>query len=215
MAVLGSFVWFAPRTAYAEPGAVVLVRTWQVPEVLDQGSTPMCVGYAWSAWVQSEPSPNRQWFDPAKLYREAQYIDVWPGEDYAGTSAEAGAAVLGRYGRLHAYGVSWDYEAIRRFMLERGPVVLATPWLGGMMQTNRNGYVTARGAIWGYHAVECYDIRGGSVGCQNSWGTDWGDGGRFRISRPDFERLLDMGGYAVLATFPPPVADVFSALRVN
>jgi hypothetical protein len=211
LAVVGSWVWTAPRTAYADEP--VLVRTWLVPAVMDQGDEGACVGFAWAGWAMSEPSPNRAWVDGHAIYHEAQTIDPWPGEDYEGTSTQAGAAVLARWGRLHSLTFTDQYEVARQWLLHRGPVILDTPWLMGMMDTRSNGYVTVRGQLMGYHAVECYDIRGGSVGCQNSWGAEWGRDGQFRISRPDFEMLLQLGAEVALATYPPP--DVFAALRFS
>ena len=210
LAVLGSWVGLAPRTATAD---VLLVRTWDIPAVMDQGTTPACVGYGYAAWAMSAPSLNRAPIDPYALYRFAQTLDEWPGEDYAGTSAGAGAQALAAWGRLHSYSYTAEYEVMRAWMLHRGPVLLSTPWLQGMMGTRANGYVTARGDLVGFHLVECYDIRGGSVGCLNSWGDKWGKGGTFRISRPDFERLFLMGAEVVLPTYPPPTADAFTALQ--
>jgi hypothetical protein len=212
LAVLGSWIWTAPRTATAD--GPVLVRTWQMPPVMDQGAEPECVGYAWAAWAMSEPSPIRTWADPRVIYREAQFIDEWPGEDYPGTSTEAGARVLQRYGRLgDIVDMADTYEEIRQWLLFRGPVVLDTPLFQGMQHTRTNGYIEPTGELVGYHAYYLYDIRGGSVGGMNSWGADWGKGGHFRLSRPALEYLLDIGATGVLATYPRPApADVFTAL---
>ncbi len=61
----------------------------------DQGTTSMCVAYAWTHWLEDGavthnkvPPPLIQ---PPELYAEAQEVDEWPGNQYNGTSVRAGA----------------------------------------------------------------------------------------------------------------------------
>lgn len=76
--------------AIASPPAGAADRvSWQV--FYDQGSEGACVGFSVSraaTWL------NRKRYDARWLYREAQKIDYWEGEDYEGTSVRAGMEVL-------------------------------------------------------------------------------------------------------------------------
>lgn len=57
----------------------------------DQGQEGACVGFGWSRAMSLY---NRRKFDGFWLYHEAQKVDPWPGENYEGTSTDAGAKVL-------------------------------------------------------------------------------------------------------------------------
>jgi hypothetical protein len=57
----------------------------------DQGIEGACVGFGYS-WMMS--ILNRRKYAARWLYLEAQKVDPWQGEDYSGTSSEAGAQVL-------------------------------------------------------------------------------------------------------------------------
>lgn len=57
----------------------------------DQGAEGACVGFAWS---RAMSLLNRRRYDARWLYRQAQLVDEWPGEDYDGTSVRAGGNVL-------------------------------------------------------------------------------------------------------------------------
>lgn len=61
----------------------------------DQGSEGACVGFASSRCMSLL---NRRRYDARWLYREAQQVDEWPGEDYDGTSVRAAMDVLRKQG---------------------------------------------------------------------------------------------------------------------
>jgi hypothetical protein len=64
-------------------------------EFYDQGREGACVGFSISrmaTWY------NRRRYDARWLYKEAQEVDEWPGEDYEGTSVRAGLNVLRQHG---------------------------------------------------------------------------------------------------------------------
>lgn len=60
-------------------------------ELYDQGSEGACVGFAASRMMSLL---NRRRYDARWLYREAQMVDEWPGNDYSGTSVRAAMDVL-------------------------------------------------------------------------------------------------------------------------
>lgn len=61
----------------------------------NQGNEGACVAFAIS---RMQSLHNRQRYAPWDLYREAQRIDEWPGEDYSGTSLRAGFDVAREQG---------------------------------------------------------------------------------------------------------------------
>src|SRR4051812_13317178 len=78
--------------------------------VLDQGDSSECVAFAWTHFLLAAPTTHKAGGlgdTPNKfadgLYRRAQQVDEWPGEDYDGTSVRAGAKVLQADGRLLEY----------------------------------------------------------------------------------------------------------------
>lgn len=65
----------------------------------DQGNEGACVGFGIS---RAQTMMNRVAYDATWLYHEAQKKDEWPGEDYDGTSVNAGLKVARDEGLLRA-----------------------------------------------------------------------------------------------------------------
>lgn len=59
-------------------------------EHFNQGQEGACSGFAWS---RASALMERRLFDGFALYHRAQEVDEWPGEDYDGTSINAGGRV--------------------------------------------------------------------------------------------------------------------------
>ena len=135
------------------------------------------------------------------IYRQAQLVDEWPGEDYEGTSVRAGAKVLRALGMVSEYRWAWDMETLARYVLTTGTVVMGTNWYEGMDVPNAEGFVSPRGSIRGGHAwlVLGYNRARGVYRGVNSWGKHWGQAGRFWISEEDLGRLLAESGEACSA----------------
>lgn len=141
----------------------------------DQSTEGACVGFAWS-WALS--ILNRQYYDAFWLYREAQRVDEWPGENYSGTSVRAGGDVLRTQGHrlLHKHHHEHHPEAhhgidrfrwattvddVRTAIAEGIPVVLGVEWFAGFDRPDKlsNEHWTGRGdlgVIRGGHAICCY-----------------------------------------------------------
>ena len=82
------------------------VAWWQW---FNQGQEGACVGFAAS---RAMTLLNRKRYDARWLYREAQRVDEWPGEDYSGTSVRAAMDVLRRVGHAPTYrGVTRPVDA--------------------------------------------------------------------------------------------------------
>lgn len=177
-------------------------RYWAPGPTLDQGAEPQCVGYAWRQWLASTPVRTRTGPTAADIYTAAQLVDEWPGEGYAGTSVRAGAKVMQAQGRIAEYVWAETWQQVRDWLLARGPVVFGTNWYTGFFTPDQNGYVDATGSVEGGHAYLCIgfaphdraDPKGhGSFRFINSWGSGWGQRGRFWIDSEMVGMLLASG----------------------
>jgi len=149
-----------PSSRYGAPERVEKSlggRLWTVlSEHQDQGVEGACVGasLSWARSIMGRPGGR---FDWGWLYTRAKFIDPWPGEDYEGTSVDAGCRVLRtrghkllhvgheaqparRWGHLHEpdlrYAIGeyrWAASAdraqdIRAHIAGDRPTVLGIPW---------------------------------------------------------------------------------------
>jgi hypothetical protein len=171
-------------TVHVEPRT----KYWPTGAILDQGDKPHCVGYAWCQFIQSAPLMTRRRVDPIALYRDAQRVDEWPGENYAGTSVRAGAKVLQRMQAINEYAWANDAATVRDFLLTRGTVIVGTDWFEGMFTVKDNGFIDATGPIVGGHAylLSGYSVQRNAFRIVNSWGREWGHLGRAWI---DFDLM--------------------------
>jgi len=134
------------------------------------------------------------------VYRDAQVVDEWPGENYNGTSVRAGAKVLADRGHIGEYRWAWDLETVVRALLDVGPVVVGTNWYSGMFEPNQ-GIIDISGTVAGGHAYLLNGVNRnkGMIRLKNSWGRDWGSRGHAYISFEDMDRLIKEDGEACLA----------------
>lgn len=181
-------------------------RYWRTGPVLDQGSAPQCVGFAWRQWLSSAPLMTAGGPAASAIYSAAQLVDEWPGEAYDGTSVRAGAKVLQAEGRVGEYVWAGTVAEVKAWVLTRGPVVMGTDWYDGMFEPDVKGYVWPGGAVAGGHAYIVVGFRTddpsvgkGSFRCLNSWGTGWGQSGRFWLYEDSLKMLLGQAGEACAA----------------
>jgi hypothetical protein len=182
---VGDYYWNAPRPYF------------------DQGARGICVGASWNHWLTTSPLYTRSGPDPETIYKEAQLIDEWPGEEpaYEGTSVRAGAKVLQAKGHIANYFWATTLAEIIECLKTRGPVVVGTEWTASMMRPSPGEIVEVSGRVLGGHA---YLLIGLSENYQvfralNSWG-EWTPSGGFWLRFADFERLLHRQGEACIAT---------------
>lgn len=171
----------------------------------DQGPTSQCVEYAWHHWVQAapiKPVGRGPYWDIGSVYREAQKVDEWEGENYDGTSVRAGAKVLQQLGYIESYHWAWDIDTLVNAVLTTGPVVVGTIWYEGMFYPDpKTGTVQPTGRMAGGHAylLTGVNTKTGRFRFKNSWSKNWGKTGRFWMDIEKFEPLLNQDGEACLA----------------
>lgn len=177
------------------------------------------------------------------LYSEATNIDPFPGEyppTDTGSDGLSIAKVLKARGVISGY--LWAFtlaEALAQ--LQDTPVITGLPWLNSMFDTTSDGHpghvqVRQDSGLAGGHEI-CADeliVPGGGLGASevpgrlsdiwvggpNSWGTSWGDGGRWYMTAAEWGWLLSQQGDVtafVASTEPapepavPPVVDETAA----
>lgn len=187
---------------------------WENGPIIDQGSEGACVGFGWTAetlagpvQVRLEDIPAEVPHDPTDfaqhLYKEAQKVDQWPGEDYSGTSVLAGAKVLMKLGVLHEYRWAFSTSEIIGTVMTHGPVVLGINWYSGMYRAP-DGKLEIFGNKVGGHCLLVIGYNPSSekfsgketVILQNSWGKSWGVDGIAEMTTEDLNRLINEGGEA-------------------
>lgn len=189
-------------------------KLWRIGQILDQGREGACVGFGWTAEVLSTPVSvdlARVKFDIPReptefaksVYREAQKIDEWAGEDYEGTSTLAGAKVLRKYGLLKEYRWAFNVNEVIDAVLVKGPVVIGIWWYDNMYNAP-NGILHVGGQKVGGHCLTIVGYRlakdsktgTDSFILQNSWGNDWGVNGLAEMSVAQMAELLADDGEA-------------------
>lgn len=201
------------RVVGAGSAVVPTKKIWPIGDALplDQGREGACVGFGWSGELASSPVRVRG-IDNAyahDLYKLAQTLDDWPGENYEGTSVLAGAKACVQRGHIGSYRWAFSTDDIRDAILTLGPVVIGIPWYENMYQTKPSGLVVPGGQLVGGHCimVNGYNPRARIPGegwlkryevfyWTNSWGRDYGQNGRGIIKAEDLAALLKDTGEA-------------------
>lgn len=170
-------------------------RYWYPGPTLDQGTTPQCVGYSWSQWLMTSPTRTKDGPAPSAIYHEAQERDIWPGNNYDGTSVRAGAKALEERGHIERYVWAFDAKTVADWILTTGSVVAGLTWTERMFTPDRDGFIYPDGRTVGGHAILLIGVNMNDekIRIQNSWG-QWGQNGRAWIRFQDFADLLADGG---------------------
>lgn len=202
-------LWLAsvPSAVLAQETEPRPPRIWATGPVLNQGSTPFCVGYAARGFLDAEPKPFTSEYPSAtRIYWKAHNVfdDIPddPNNPYEGTTVQGAAAYLEAIGLLDYTEWSTDTLLLGEYLLRQGPVLIASPWTysmdywqqpGGYVEPKEGDLVRAYHAwlIYGYDEGDPLDRSDDLIYAQNSWGERWGDGGRFTIKRANLQVLLD------------------------
>jgi hypothetical protein len=187
--------------------------TWSVPVNLNQGAEGACVGFGFAHELAARPASvpgMTNDFARQKIYWRAQQLDPWAGGAYPnanpfyeGTSVLAGAQVCTKELKLYgAYHWAFSLDDVIMALGYKGPVVLGVNWYEGMWDTDALGFIRVRGALVGGHCILAHavDLRNKRVSLFNSWGKNWGIGGKAWISFADLDRLLKEQGEACVPT---------------
>lgn len=195
-------------------------KLWSPGTRLDQKDSPMCVGFGTYKLLTMGPIVNKPKIGPDEIYKKAQELDEWPGEDYEGTSVRAGLEVGRSLGMVAEYRWAFNLADAIPWLLTKGPLLAGTIWVDSMFEpwtslTSRKGstrretvtFVNVdKNSEFDYAGGHCYVLDGvdkllncpdgstGAVRIINSWGVDWGDRGEAWISFGDFEILMTYGG---------------------
>jgi hypothetical protein len=208
--------WPVSRLVAMIESGVATPVLWDSPVVLDQGTTPHCVGFAGAAYIATEQvnSPENATItndDGHKLYRECKVIDQNPlGEN--GSSVHSLMIALKNRGIIDAYAFAAHYEEAKDWVSKYAPVITGLSWYYGMAYP-LNGIMRRTGNIIGGHATIIIGTNCAYSGLslnrvRNSWGRNWGLNGDAYISDEELGLSIhEMGEMAMavkLTTKPVP-----------
>jgi Papain family cysteine protease len=182
-------------------------KTWRRSHsAYDQGQTSSCVGQTFRGVLNTSPLTaqiplaTRRLYPAMKIYENAQKLDQWPGEEptYYGTSALGALRYLFNEGVIKEYRWCFGLNDVLDTLSAYGPVGIGVWWHDAMMGTDSRGFIKPVGQKIGGHEVELHGINIDSryVIGTNSWGTDWGVNGRFKLSWDNLDLLLQDDGDA-------------------
>lgn len=208
-------------------GKALSNQSWErVIPVLDQGQLGSCTANAGTGALGTQPFydaagraalPSSDAAELEKyavqLYEEATVVDGYPGQyppDDTGSSGLAICKVLKT--RKIIKGYRWarsPYGFLQ--LLQNGPVLQGMPWYKAFFEPDKDGFIDADpnwtgSGIAGGHEIEAVGVEldpkdafNSVVTYVNSWGTGWGDGGRFRMRLGTYEKLsgVDLKQYVV------------------
>lgn len=190
-------------------------KIWPKGSVLDQGWEGACVGFAWTAEALASPQADYVTDEAvgnsfaSDVYKVAQTLDEWEGENYEGTSVLAGAKVMRALGFFQEYRWAFSIEDVRKAVIAEGPVVIGVDWYENMYDTEPSGLVKIGGrnvgghalTVAGYHPRRRFNVNGRyeyhrAFQWRNSWGREYGIYGNGWIKYDDLAELLSHYGEA-------------------
>jgi hypothetical protein len=215
-----NFLHLATQHRTAQLDAVVSLAKHHIwpkrSPILNQGQTGTCVGHGFEYRLRGAPFSHRATAvpDAFAIYDLATTLDPWPendGDRQSGTSVLAGVKALQVLGYAGEH-FDWIYDAdtaakwlagkdaAGRFV--GGTLVIGIPWYASMFTPDAEGFVKPEpgSPLVGGHCLELDEaqVERGFFEWPNSWGTDWGLGGRGRMSFETLDRLLKEDGDAVI-----------------
>lgn len=196
-------------------------QEWErVLAILDQGELGSCTGNAGSGALGTQPFYDAVGKDvlpspddaaageefAVQLYSDATKADGYPGvyppED-TGSSGLAICKVLKARGTITGYRWARSPYGLLR-LLQDGPVLQGMPWYKAFFEPDAEGYIDSNpnwpsSGVAGGHEVEALGVQldasdafNSTIIYANSWGTGWGQEGRFKMRLRTYEQLDGM-----------------------
>lgn len=186
---------------------------------LNQGHLGSCTGNAVVGLLATRPNDRDHPLDDEScafedidsaqdlaidLYSRATEIDQYQGHyppTDTGSSVLSAMKAARQAGLIREYRWCFDLNDVLRTLSHVGPVAIGIHWYSGFDSPDSSGLIKVRGRVRGGHAVELLgiDVEKKVVFGVNSWGSRWGNRGRFCMSYADLGRLLKERGEAVVA----------------
>lgn len=188
----------ALRTASTKPRSY----TWRCNLTLDQGPDGACTGFAVTHEAAGRPAVVKGLtYDVAmEVYNRAKELDVWPGENYDGSSVLAAMKAGKERGWYDEYRWAFSEDDLAFAVGHHGPAVLGINWYEGMFTPDEKLFVHPTGRAVGGHAILCngYSYKKRVYRLHNSWGPGWGHRGEAFIHADDMATLLAQQGEACI-----------------
>jgi hypothetical protein len=184
----------------------------------DQGDEQSCTEHALTnklcGWPNPRPLRSLPW-QQHQLYREAQKIDEWPGEEpaYYGTSGRAICRAAREHGLISEWWNAYTVDEVLDLLLgdtsdwaHAGPVIIGTNWYDSMFerQSDNTLAITPNARVAGGHET-C--LLGANLRLEMLYGINsWASMRLFRMSFAVFRRLLQEDGDAIFPVEVPRIA---------
>lgn len=197
----------APHLTFAE--WPVKNRAWRTGDVLNQGHTPHCVGFAGFQFLRSSPRTiSAKVLAKRSITSDSLYYDckVKDGEPLAevGTDGRSLMKVFQDHGYLSSYVFANTALEIALWIANHGPVLFGIPWHERMFAPDEKGFLDTTGAVAGGHELIGTDLYPNAhspeksvIELVNSWGEDWGVKGRCYLTVEQMWTLIREGGDAI------------------
>jgi len=204
-----------------DPATLHSIRHEIKVPILNQGNVGSCTGHAitanmggtafWTAAREFIPTTEREAHEYAvSVYSDATRLDPWEGQylpDDTGSDGLSVAKAMHNRGLISGYQHAFSLNAALTALASQ-PVIVGTAWLSSMYSPDRrDGKLIVQGYEDGGHeyCLDELDVERKRVWVRNSWGLDWGIGGRAWMSWADLGKLLaNYGDCTILVPLSEP-----------